>query len=177
LDTLIIDFPPGTSDEPLTVSQSLPGIDGVVIVTTPQEVALLDSRKSINFAKTISIPVLGVVENMRGYTLRGTSTPNSNISVMGPGGVPIDCHSDEDGKWEITLDVFKSGGGEESSKEMGVPFLGSLPFDPGIVRGGDDGVHRIIAEPDGETARAFESIVESILEQLDKGSQRTLRII
>jgi len=177
LDTLIIDFPPGTSDEPLTVSQSLPGIDGVVIVTTPQEVALLDSRKSINFAKTISVPVLGVVENMRGYTLKGTSTPNSKISVMGPGGVPIDSHSDEDGKWEITLDVFKSGGGEETSKEMEVPFLGSLPFDPGIVRGGDDGVHRIIAEPDGETARAFESIVESILEQLDKGSQRTLRII
>ena len=177
LDTLIIDFPPGTSDEPLTVSQSLPGIDGVVIVTTPQEVALLDSRKSINFAKTISVPVLGVVENMRGYTLKGTSTPNSKISVMGPGGVPIDCHSDDDGKWEITLDVFKSGGGEETSKEMEVPFLGSLPFDPGIVRGGDDGVHRIIAEPDGETARAFESIVERVLEQLDKGSQRTLRII
>jgi Mrp family chromosome partitioning ATPase len=177
LDTLIIDFPPGTSDEPLTVSQSLPGIDGVVIVTTPQEVALLDSRKSINFAKTISVPVLGVVENMRGYTLKGTSTPNSKISVMGPGGVPIDCHSDDDGKWEITLDVFKSGGGEETSKEMEVPFLGSLPFDPGIVRGGDDGVHRIIAEPDGETARAFESIVERVLEQLDKGSQSTLRII
>ncbi|MDG1540131.1 MAG: Mrp/NBP35 family ATP-binding protein [Candidatus Thalassarchaeaceae archaeon] len=177
LDALIIDFPPGTSDEPLTVSQSLPGIDGVVIVTTPQEVALLDSRKSINFAKTISVPVLGVVENMRGYTLNGTATPNSKISVMGPGGVPIDCHSDEDGKWQITLDVFKSGGGEETSKEMEVPFLGSLPFDPGIVRGGDDGVHRIIAEPDGETARAFELIVERVLEQLDKGSQRTLRII
>ena len=177
LDTLIIDFPPVTSDEPLTVSQSLPGIDGVVIVTTPQEVALLDSRKSINFAKTISVPVLGVVENMRGYTLRGTSTPNSKISVMGPGGVPIECHSDEDGNWDMTLDVFKSGGGEEASKEMGVPFLGSLPFDPGIVRGGDDGVHRIIAEPEGETARAFETIVESVLEQLDQGSQRTLRII
>ena len=114
---------------------------------------------------------------MRGYTLRGTSAPNSKISVMGPGGVPIDCHSDKDGNWEITLDVFKSGGGEETSKEMEVPFLGSLPFDPGIVRGGDDGVHRIIAEPDGETARAFESIVERVLEQLDKGSQRTLRII
>ena len=177
LDALIIDFPPGTSDEPLTVSQSLPGIDGVVIVTTPQEVALLDSRKSINFAKTISVPVLGVVENMSGYTLRGTSTPNSSISVMGPGGVPIECQSDGEGKWEITLDVFKSGGGEEASKEMGVPFLGALPFDPGIVRGGDDGVHRIIAEPEGETARAFESIVKMVEEQLDKGSQRTLRII
>ena len=177
LDALIIDFPPGTSDEPLTVSQSLPGIDGVVIVTTPQEVALLDSRKSINFAKTISVPVLGVVENMRGYNLRGTTTPNSEFSIIGPGGVPIESLSDEDGNWEMTLDIFKSGGGEESSNEMGVPFLGALPFDPGIVRGGDDGVHRIIAEPDGETARAFESIVERVLEQLDNGSQRTLRII
>jgi len=177
LDALIIDFPPGTSDEPLTVSQSLPGIDGVVIVTTPQEVALLDSRKSINFAKTISVPVLGVVENMRGYNLRGTTTPNSEFSIIGPGGVPIESLSDEDGNWEMTLDIFKSGGGEESSNEMGVPFLGALPFDPGIVRGGDDGVHRIIAEPDGETARAFESIVEKVLEQLDHGSQRTLRII
>jgi Mrp family chromosome partitioning ATPase len=177
LDTLIIDFPPGTSDEPLTVSQNLPGIDGVVIVTTPQEVALLDSRKSINFAKTISVPVLGVVENMRGYTLRGTSVPKSKVSVMGPGGVPVDCQSDGEGRWQVTLDVFKSGGGEESSKEMGVPFLGALPFDPGIVRGGDDGVHRIIAEPEGETARAFEKIVESVLDQLGTGSQRTLRII
>ena len=86
LDALIIDFPPGTGDEPLTVSQSLPGIDGVVIVTTPQEVALLDSRKSINFAKTISVPVLGVVENMSGYTIKGESEPNSKVSIMGPGG-------------------------------------------------------------------------------------------
>ena len=177
LDALIIDFPPGTGDEPLTVSQSLPGIDGVVIVTTPQEVALLDSRKSINFAKTISVPVLGVVENMSGYTIRGESEPNSKISIMGPGGVPIECPSDNDGRWEVTLDVFKSGGGEEASRELEVPFLGSLPFDPGIVRGGDDGVHRIIAEPEGETAKAFKSIVEGIVEQLEKGSQRSLRII
>ena len=96
---------------------------------------------------------------------------------MGPGGAPIICQSDEEGKWEITLDIFKSGGGEESSKEMEVPFLGALPFDPGIVRGGDDGVHRIVAEPEGETAKAFELIVKAIQEQLDKGSQRTLRII
>ncbi len=177
LDALIIDFPPGTSDEPLTVSQSLPGIDGVVIVTTPQEVALLDSRKSINFAKTISVPVLGVVENMSGYTIRGSAEPNSTISVMGPGGVMKECDSDSEGNWDITLDVFKSGGGMEASDEMGVPFLGTLPFDPGIVRGGDDGVHRIIAEPDGNTAKAFESIVDNIMGQLDKGSERSLRII
>ncbi len=177
LDALIIDFPPGTSDEPLTVSQSLPGIDGVVIVTTPQDVALLDSRKSINFAKTISVPVLGVVENMSGYTIRGSAEPNSTISVMGPEGVMKECDSDSEGNWDITLDVFKSGGGEEASDEMGVPFLGTLPFDPGIVRGGDDGVHRIIAEPEGNTAKAFESIVDNIMGQLDKGSERSLRII
>ncbi|MEC7756414.1 MAG: Mrp/NBP35 family ATP-binding protein [Candidatus Thermoplasmatota archaeon] len=177
LDALIIDFPPGTSDEPLTVSQSLPGIDGVIIVTTPQEVALLDSRKSINFAKTISVPVLGVVENMSGYKLRGKSEPNSVVSFLSPTGVHEECKADEDGNWEITLDVFKSGGGKEASIEMGVPFLGTLPFDPGIVRGGDDGVHRIVADPEGETAKAFQTIVDNTLEQLDSGSERKLRII
>lgn len=177
LDALIIDFPPGTSDEPLTVSQSLPGIDGVVIVTTPQEVALLDSRKSINFAKTISVPVLGVVENMSGYKLKGKSEPNSVVSFLGPTGVHEECKADEDGNWEITLDVFKSGGGKEASVEMGVPFLGTLPFDPGIVRGGDDGVHRIVADPEGETAKAFQTIVDNTLEQLHSRSERKLKII
>ena len=71
---------------------------------------------------------------MSGYTIRGESEPNSKISIMGPGGVPIECKSDNDGRWEVTLDVFKSGGGEESSRELYVHFLGSLPFDPVIVR-------------------------------------------
>jgi len=176
LDALIIDFPPGTSDEPLTVSQSLPGIDGVVIVTTPQEIALLDSRKSINFAKTISVPVLGVIENMSGYTIRGTAEANTRVSVMGPSGVPLECETDGEGNWALTLDVFKSGGGEASANELDVPFLGSLPFDPGIVRGGDDGVHRIVSEPDGETAHAFDSIVTRITEELERGSGPSLRI-
>ena len=176
LDALIIDFPPGTSDEPLTVSQSLPGIDGVVIVTTPQEIALLDSRKSINFAKTISVPVLGVIENMSGYTIRGTAEANTRISVMGPNGIPLECETDGEGNWALTLDVFKSGGGETSANDLDVPFLGSLPFDPGIVRGGDDGVHRIVSEPDGETAQAFDSIVARITEELEGGSGPSLRI-
>ena len=71
LDYLIIDFPPGTSDEPLTVAQNLPDIDGMVIVTTPQDVALLDSRKSITFANSLKVDVIGVIENMSGYTIRG----------------------------------------------------------------------------------------------------------
>ena len=176
LDALIIDFPPGTSDEPLTVSQSLPGIDGVVIVTTPQEVALLDSRKSINFAKTISLPCLGVVENMSGYTIHGKAEPNSEISVLGPTGTAIETTTDENGDWSVTLDVFKSGGGESAAVELEVPFLGALPFDPGIVRGGDDGVHRIIAEPDGATAAAFDEVVENVLLELEGSSGPTVRI-
>ena len=176
LDMLVIDFPPGTSDEPLTVTQNLPGIDGVVIVTTPQEVALLDSRKSIVFAKTISVPVLGVVENMSGYTIRGSAQPNTEISIIGPSGVPVGYRVDDKGDWEATLDIFKSGGGKSSSEDLNVPFLGNLPFHPGIVRGGDDGVHRIISDPDGETAIAFESIVKRIIEELDSESGHSLRI-
>jgi Mrp family chromosome partitioning ATPase len=176
LDALIIDFPPGTSDEPLTVSQSLPTIDGAVIVTTPQEVALLDSRKSINFAKTISIPVIGVVENMSGYTINGNTEPNTKISVSGPSGRLLETSSDSDGNWSITLDLFKSGGGQDAAANLSVPFLGSLPFDPGIVRGGDDGVHRIVADPSGATAQAFDKIVEKVVESLEQPSSPTVRI-
>ncbi|MFQ3344031.1 MAG: Mrp/NBP35 family ATP-binding protein [Candidatus Poseidoniales archaeon] len=177
LDALIVDFPPGTSDEPLTVSQHLPGIDGVVIVTTPQEVALLDSRKSINFAKTISVPVIGVVENMSGYSIKGKGEPNSLVSLIGPEGVPIESKCDEEGNWSMTLDLFKKGGGRLAANELEVPYLGSLPFDPGIVRGGDDGVHRIVAEPEGETAIAFDYIVNNITNSLDEDSSTTLKII
>ena len=177
LDALVIDFPPGTSDEPLTVAQSLPNIDGMVIVTTPQDVALLDSRKSINFSKTVKIPVLGVVENMSGYTIRGNAEPNSQISVMGPQGVPVEATTNEDGEWAVTLDLFKKGGGQSAAEEFEVPFLGSLPFDPGIVRGGDDGVHRIVAEPEGQTAKAFDTVVENLMAQLAKGEDDAPEIL
>ncbi len=176
LDALVIDFPPGTGDEPLTVSQTLPNLDGVVIVTTPQEVALLDSRKSINFAKTISVPVLGVVENMSGYKLSGVASPGAEFSLTGPNGVPISIIASQDGSWSTTLDLFKSGGGEESAQDLEVPFLGRLPFDPGVVRGGDDGVHRIVADPNGETARAFGDVVENILNSLDNRNTHSVKI-
>jgi len=176
LDALVIDFPPGTGDEPLTVSQTLPNLDGVVIVTTPQEVALLDSRKSINFAKTISVPVLGVVENMSGYKISGNASPGAEFSLTGPNGLPINITVSDDGSWTAILDLFKSGGGEESAHDLEVPFLGRLPFDPGVVRGGDDGVHRIVADPDGETALAFSEVVDKILISLDNGNSHNVKI-
>ena len=177
LDYLIIDFPPGTSDEPLTVVQSLPDIDGIVIVTTPQDVALLDSRKSISFAKTLNVPVLGVVENMSGYTLRGKTEPNSRLELVGPGGKMIEVEADDGGDWSAVLDIFKRGGGEKTASDLKVPFLGALPFDPGVLRGGDDGVHRIIANPSGESAKAFAKVVEAISEQLSNEDESGVNII
>jgi len=177
LDYLVIDFPPGTSDEPLTVAQSLPDIDGMVIVTTPQDVALLDSRKSITFSESLKVPVLGVVENMSGYTIRGKTTSNSEVTIAGPGGKSHKASSDEDGNFSVTLDIFKEGGGKDTAEEFGVPFLGALPFDPGFVRGGDDGVHRIVSDPDGESAKAFSKVVDSIVEQISESPGEGLEIV
>ena len=177
LDYLVIDFPPGTSDEPLTVAQSLPDIDGMVIVTTPQDVALLDSRKSINFSESLKVPVLGVVENMSGYTISGVTTPDSPVEVAGPGGKKHKTNSDKDGKFSVTLDIFKQGGGKSTAEEFDVPFLGELPFDPGFVRGGDDGVHRIVSEPDGASAVAFAKVVEAIKAQIGSSVDQGLEIL
>jgi len=180
LDYLIIDFPPGTSDEPLTVAQSLQNIDGIVIVTTPQEIALLDSRKSINFAKSLKMNVLGIVENMSGYSVNGTVSDadgkmlkNTTLKVNGPGGKIHEVITDDNGNWNVSLDIFKVGGGEKASEDYSVPFLGKIPFDPGIVRSGDDGVHRIVAEPEGISAMAFDGVVKKLREILTSGDSDT----
>ena len=83
------------------------------------------------------------------------------------------CIRDRNGDWSVTLDIFKSGGGEKTAKEFNVPFLGKLPFDPGFVRGGDDGVHRIVSEPEGASSQAFSEVVSKIqnfVETEDSGS-------
>lgn len=177
LDYLVIDFPPGTSDEPLTVAQSLPDIDGMVIVTTPQDVALMDSRKSIGFAESLKVPVLGVVENMSGYTINGKSVPNSTVEIAGPGGKSISTQTDDEGNFSVVVDIFKKGGGKSTAEEFSVPYLGALPFDPGFVRGGDDGVHRIVSEPEGHSAKAFSEVVAAIQEQIDASESSSLEII
>ena len=112
LDYLIIDLPPGTGDEALTVAQSLPGIDGVVVVTTPQEASLEDCRKAVNFARRLELEVLGVVENMSGL---------------------ICPHCGE------RIEVFGSGGGEKMAQQFDVPFLGRVPLSPALVEATDQG--------------------------------------
>jgi Mrp family chromosome partitioning ATPase len=139
LDFLVVDLPPGTGDEPLTIAQLIPNADGTVIVTTAQDVALLDSRKTISFSKRIKLPVLGVVENMSG----------------------LKCpHCGE------MIDLFKSGGGEKAAKEMEVDFLGRVPIDPKVVDSGDEGVPIVLMASDSPVAKAFEEIVDKILKKV-----------
>ena len=136
LDYLVVDCPPGTGDEPLTIIQTLQHCDGAVIVTTPQDVALADVRKSITFCRTVKVPVLGVVENMSGL---------------------VCPHCRE------VVEVFKTGGGERMAAEMQVPFLGRIPLDPALVAAGDDGhpyVHRYGHSP---TANLIEGMALSLL--------------
>lgn len=136
LDYLVIDSPPGTGDEPLSVCQLIEDADGAVIVTTPQEVALADVRKSINFCHTLKLPVLGVIENMSGF-------------------VCPKCG-------EVT-EIFKAGGGERMAQEMGVPFLGRIPLDPCIGEACDSGVPYVHHYARTETAKAFLRAVQPIL--------------
>ncbi len=144
LDFLIIDSPPGTGDEPLSIAQLIRDADGAVIVTTPQTLALVDVRKCITFCKRLSLPVLGVVENMSGFV----------------------CP-----KCGERTDIFKAGGGEEMAREMNVPFLGRVPVDPAIVSASDEGKPVVVNYPHTETGKPFAAVAVLIL-ALDTGAPR-----
>jgi len=134
LDYLVIDAPPGTGDEPLSVAQTIPNVKAVV-VTTPQKVALADVRKSINFCKTVKVEIVGVVENMSGF---------------------VCPHCNE------TVDIFKSGGGEALARELDLPFLGKIPMDPKVVMAGDDGIPYLSSDADSPATKAFGEVVSSV---------------
>jgi Mrp family chromosome partitioning ATPase len=133
LDFLVIDLPPGTGDEPLSVAHLIKNVDGSIIVTTPQDVALLDSRKSVNFSRMLGIPVIGIVENMSGL-------------------ICPHCRK------EISL--FKKGGGEKAARDLRVPFLGRVPIDPEMVTDCDRGMPFVMAHPDSEITEAFKQIAQ-----------------
>jgi Mrp family chromosome partitioning ATPase/predicted Fe-Mo cluster-binding NifX family protein len=138
LDYLIIDAPPGTGDEPMSVAQTIPEAQAI-IVTTPQEISLADVRKSIDFCRKINMNILGVVENMSGY-----SCPHCGKEIP----------------------LFKQGGGARTAQEAKVPFLGSLPFDPRVLEAEDQGQLLQLPEKDSAFMQALSPIAEYVLETL-----------
>ena len=143
LDYLLVDTPPGTSDEHLSVNAYLKesGVDGAVVVTTPQEMSLLDVRKEIDFCNKAGIKVLGIVENMSGYVCPGCKHVNR---------------------------VFKAttGGGERLARECGVPFLGKVPLDPRIGMACDYGESFFEGFPDSPACEALRKVVERVKEEV-----------
>jgi len=135
LDYLIIDLPPGTGDEPLSIAQLLPSADGAIIVTTPQEVALVSVRRAITFARTLNMQVIGLIENMSGF---------------------ICPHCGKE------TDVFGKGGGEKAAEEMGVRFLGSIPLDKRIEESGEGGKPFVLDENPSTLTKKLEEIAERL---------------
>jgi len=139
LDYLLIDLPPGTGDEALTVIQSIPKVDGAIIVTIPSEVSELVVKKALGFAKRLGVPILGIVENMAGFLC-----PNCGA-----------IH-----------EVLRSGAGERMAKEAGVKLLGKIPLDPRVSESSDLGVPLVDRYPDSPVAKIFEEIVLEVERQL-----------
>ena len=142
LDFLLIDAPPGTGDEPLTVAQTIPDAKAV-IVTTPQEVSLADVRKSISFCRTVKMEIFGLVENMSGYVC-----PHCGEQV----------------------DLFGSGGGERTARDAGLTFLGRVPFDPQVVSCGDSGQSYQGVYPDSPVTKAYEGIARKVGELVSESA-------
>jgi len=141
IDFLVIDSPPGTGDEPLSVCQIIEKVDGAVIVATPQDVALADARKTIKFAQMLKIPVMGIIENMSG----------------------LKCpHCGE------IINVFKAGGAEKTAKDFDIDLLGHIPIDPDIVESGDSGKSFIYHHGNTEAGKAMDDIVKKILEKINQ---------
>lgn len=140
LDVLLIDLPPGTGDEPLSVAQLLPEMDGVVIVTMPSDLSRSVVEKAITFARRLNMPIAGIVENMSGFVC-----PHCGYKI----------------------DIFQSGGGEKMAKETGVPFLGSIPIDPQVSTDSDKGSPFVIAHPDSSASKVFVDIVKKVEVYLD----------
>jgi ATP-binding protein involved in chromosome partitioning len=140
LDLLLIDLPPGTGDEPLSVAQLLPEMDGVVIVTIPSEVSQIVVKKAVTFARRLGMPVIGVIENMSGFVC-----PNCGAKV----------------------DIFQSGGGMRIAEELSTPFLGSIPIDQKICEDADKGKPFIVEHADSPASKAFMEIVQKIEQFLE----------
>jgi ATP-binding protein involved in chromosome partitioning len=140
LDYLVVDLPPGTGDEALTIAQLAPNVRGAVIVTTPQDVAVMDAIKATKFIEKLDLPVIGVIENMSGMVC-----PHCGV----------------------TIDLFSTGGGKKAAEDLGVPFLGAIPLDPEMVKAGDEGRPYILRHVNSPTWKAVDSVMENLVAEIE----------
>jgi ATP-binding protein involved in chromosome partitioning len=147
LDYLILDLPPGTGDTQLTLAQGTP-LSGAIIVTTPQDVSLNIARRGLRMFEKVQVPILGVIENMSSF-----ACPHCGKNT----------------------DIFRQGGGQRMSQELGVPFLGAIPLDADVVISGDEGRPIVASKPESAVAQAYRSIAEHLRSQLDAAHRTVLR--
>jgi Mrp family chromosome partitioning ATPase/predicted Fe-Mo cluster-binding NifX family protein len=138
VDVLIVDCPPGTGDEPMSAAQLIPSADGAIVVTSPQDVSLLDSRKCVGFVDQIGLKMLGILENLSGFVC-----PSCGNRV----------------------DLFKTGGGERAATELGVPFLGRIPLSVAMVESGDSGKPLVVSHPEDAAAVAIKQAASKLMKR------------
>ena len=162
LDILILDLPPGTGYIQLTLTQKL-RMTGAIIVTTPQDIALADVRKGADMFRKVNTPVLGVIENMSGLILSGNTDPdNSKLEINGQ-----KVETDNNGSFNISLDLFKTGGGEKESERLGVPLLGKVPISESIMSSTDSGTPLTTHESLNYIGEIYVSISKQILSLIE----------
>jgi len=140
LDYLIVDLPPGTGDEALSIVQLAPNVQGAVIVTTPQDVAVMDATKAVKFIEKLELPVIGIIENMSGMVC-----PHCNKAI----------------------NLFGKGGGKKAAENLGVPYLGSIPLDPAMVKAGDEGRPYVHRHADTPTWKAVDAVMENLVKRVE----------
>ena len=161
LDYLILDLPPGTGDIQLTLTQKLK-MDGALIVTTPQDIALADVKKGADMFRKVKTPVLGVIENMSGLFLEGKLNEGSDLTIEGQKVTLRD-----DGSFTIRMDLFKNGGGKTESDRLGVPLLGQIPISQDIMETTDSGKPIVELHPNSHPSKLYKEIAENVIDQVD----------
>jgi ATP-binding protein involved in chromosome partitioning len=140
IDYLVVDLPPGTGDEALTIAQLAPNVKGAVIVTTPQDVAVMDAIKAAKFVEKLELPVIGIIENMSGM---------------------ICPHCGD------KIDLFSQGGGKKAAEDLGVPYLGAIPLDPEMVKAGDEGRPYILRHAESPAGKAVDAVMENLVKRVE----------
>ena len=163
LDIMILDLPPGTGDIQLTLTQKLK-MTGAVIVTTPQDIALADVRKGADMFRKVNTPVLGVIENMSGFSVDGIILDKGKTTEIEINGKKTKINAE--GEFHLVLDLFKKGGGESESKRLDVPLLGKIPVLEDIVRATDEGKPVVLQDGDSKSKKLYDNIVDQLLNQI-----------